>query len=78
MGSKKWTSAVHVIAGVFLGCLYHWYPGGSVAAFAGFGVYEWWEAKETGDTGHRDFWQGLLGYFIGLAIVFILKLTGVI
>ena len=75
---RKWTSAVHIAAGVFCGILYHWYPGLAVSLFAGFAWFEWWEAKLIKDQGHRDFWEGLLGYFVGGAIILILKIAGVI
>jgi len=76
--SRKWTSVVHVVAGIFCGVFYHWYPGLSVTLFIGFGWYEWWEAKVIGDEGHRDFWEGLLGYFIGAGIILALRIGDVI
>lgn len=74
----KLYDAVHIIGGILAGCIYPWYPGLSVTALIAFGVFEYWQARETGDKGSHDFWGGVLGYFIGLGIVLVLKLTGVL
>ena len=72
----KATAAAHVVAGVFCGVLYHWYPGLAIMLFVGFGLYEYWESQVIGDRGHKDFWQGLIGLFIGAGIILILRLVG--
>jgi len=70
------TIGVHVIAGIFCGVLYHWYAGLAVLLFVGFGFFEYWESQVIGDRGHKDFWEGLVGGFIGAGIIFILNLVG--
>jgi len=72
----KVTAAAHVVAGGFCGVLYHWHPGLAIMLFVGFGLYEYWEAQQIGDRGHKDFWEGLVGGFIGAGIIFILNLVG--
>jgi len=78
MNKDKFYDAVHIIGGVLAACVCPWYPVLSVTAIFIFGVYEYWQAKRIGDRGWHDFWGGVLGYFIGLSIVLVLKLTGVI
>lgn len=75
---QKLCDAAHVIGGTVAGCACPWYPGPSIAALIAFGVFEWWQAREVGNKGSHDFWGGVLGYFIGLGIVLVLKLTGTI
>jgi len=74
----KWTTPVHVIAGIFAACVYNWYPGLSITLIVGFGIFEFWQAKKIHDKGYKDFWEGLLGCYIGAVIILILKITGVV
>jgi len=74
----KLNDVVHVIGGIIAALVSPWYPIPSVAALGAFGIFEYWQAKKTGDKGYHDFWGGVLGYFIGLGIVLALKLAGVI
>ena len=43
----------------------------------GFGWYEWQEQKKIGDTGVKDFWEGLVGLFIGAGILYLRAVTGI-
>lgn len=74
----KRTTPLHVIAGIFAAGLYNWFPGLSITLMVSFGVFEWWQGQRIHDTGYEDFWQGLLGYFIGAGIILVLKLKGVV
>jgi hypothetical protein len=75
---QKIYDGVHVCGGILAALIYPFYPFFSVTALVAFGVFEFWQAKETGDVGSHDFWGGVLGYFIGLGIVLVLKIVGVI
>lgn len=74
----KITVAVHIIAGLFCGVLYHWYPGLAVLLFVGFGLFEYWEAKQIGDRGYKDFHEGLVGLGGGAFTILLLRLLGVL
>lgn len=74
----KWTTPIHVIIGLFSAILYNWYPGLSITLMTYFLVFEYWQARKIHDTGYTDFWEGLLGYFIGAAILLSLKLGGIV
>jgi len=74
---KDFYDVVHIIAGVMAALIWLWYPALSVTGIIIFGVFEFWQAKETGDTGSHDFWGAVLGYFIGIGIVLVLKVMGV-
>jgi len=75
---KDFNDAVHIFAGLIAALVCLWYPVLSVTGIVIFGAFEYWQAKEVGDVGSHDFWGAVLGYFIGLGIVLVLKLTGVI
>ena len=75
---EKVCIAVHILAGAFCGVLYPWYPGMAIALFAGFGGFEYWEAKVRKDKGYKDFWEGLIGWFFGAGIALVLRLAGII
>jgi len=74
----KLYDAVHVIGGIIAALVSPWYPIPSVAALAAFGIFEYWQGRRTHNHGYHDFWGMILGYFIGLGIVLVLKLTGTI
>jgi len=75
---KDFYDVVHISGGLLAALVCPWYPVLSVTGIAIFGIFEYWQAKEVGDKGSHDFWGAVLGYFIGLGIVLVLKLTGVI
>lgn len=74
--TRKPTVLFHIIAGLLSSLLSPWFPLPATTGFILFGVFEWWQAEVEGDMGHLDFWDGLLGYFIGLGVLGILLLTG--
>jgi len=76
--TRKITVPIHVVGGFFCGILFPWYPGLSVMLFLTFGAFEWWQSRIEGDEGHLDFWDCLLGIFIGAIVAWILKLAGVV
>lgn len=75
---KDFNDVVHILAGLMAALVCPWYPVLSVTAIVLFGIFEYWQAKKIHDDGYHDFWGAVLGYFIGLGIVLVLKLTGVI
>jgi len=75
---KDFYDVVHILAGIMVVLAWPWYPVLSVIGITIFGIFEYWQAKETGDEGSHDFWGAVLGYFIGLGILLVLKLVGVI
>lgn len=65
---RKHTSLVHIAAGVLLAILI----AGElrllgVVLFIGFAWFEYWECQRTGDSGHLDYWEVLLGMFLAAA-----------
>lgn len=66
---RKVRHPIHWIAGFISGaCLFN--PdmaigiASSVMTFMGFGVYEYWEDRDVGDQGWRDWWEFIFAYFI--------------
>lgn len=75
--TRKWTVWIHILAGILCAVMCQWYTIPATTAFIAFAWFEWWQASVEKDAGHLDFWDALFGYFIGLVILLILKLTGV-
>lgn len=76
--TRKWTVWIHVVAGMFCGVLYHWYPGLAVLLFIAFGGFEFWQDAVEDNKGHLDFWDAMFGLFTGSGLLWILKLAGVV
>ena len=74
---RKRTTPVHVAAGLLAALLFPYHPGMSWMLMLGFGWYEWQEQKKIGDTGVKDFWEGLVGLFIGAGILYLRAVTGI-
>ncbi len=75
--TRKWTVWIHVLAGMFCGVLYHWYPGLAALLFVAFGGFEFWQDKVEANKGHLDFWDAMFGLFLGAVPLLVLRLTGV-
>ena len=73
----KWTTPIHVLGGIILSATYPWMGALNIALFIGFGVFEFWEdereIKEEKKRGHTDFWEMLLGCFLGIPLCISLK-----
>ena len=67
---RKHTTPVHIAAGVLLALLIagELRPLG-LALFIGFAWFEYWECQRTGDSGHLDYWEVLLGMFLAAAVM---------
>lgn len=74
---RKPTVVFHVLLGFLCAILSPWFPLPSTLAIVMFSVFEWWQAEVDGDCGHLDFWDGVLGYGIGLGVLGIMLLKGV-
>jgi len=75
---RKWTTPFHILAGLLIAALIPYYPVAAVLLLASIGFIEYWQEKNTGDTGVADFWEIVFATFIGSGTVLILKLLGVI
>jgi len=68
----KWTTPIHILGGIILSATYPWMGALNIALFIGFGVYEFWEDEreitERKKSGHTDFWEMLLGCFLGIPL----------
>ncbi len=67
---------LHFIAGFVSGaCLFHPEVGiaitSSVLTFIGFAIYEYWEDRDLGDQGWKDYWEFIAAYFVTVAVVLI-------
>jgi len=72
------TTPIHILAGIFAAGIYPWFSGLSITLIAIFGVFEFWQGEKVGDKGYHDFWEFMVGTFIGAAVILILTLIGVI
>lgn len=62
---RKSTTPVHIAGGVFVGYILWLNPAVGITLTITFGVFEAWE---KGNEGVRDFWEFLLGLFIGAGL----------
>lgn len=70
---RKPTTPVHIACGVLVAlllCGERWLLG--LVLFAGFAVFEYWEAHVIGDDGHKDYWEFLAGMFLAGAAALLL------
>jgi len=75
---RKWTSPIHILAGLLIAALIPYYPVAAILLFAGIAFSEYWGWKVEKDTGAADWWEILLGTFIGSGVLLILKIIGVL
>jgi hypothetical protein len=75
---RKWTTPFHILAGLLIAALIPYYPVAAVLLLSSMGFLEYWQEKNTGDTGVADFWEIVVATFIGSGIALVLKLVGVI
>lgn len=75
---RKWTTPFHIAAGLLIAALVPFFPVAAVLLFAGLAFFEYWNWKDENDTGVADWWEILLGTFIGAAIILILRIMGVL
>jgi len=68
---RKRTTPVHVAAGILTAMLYPYHPGLSWMLVLSFGTFEYWQEKKSKDTGCIDFWEFVLGLFIGATILWL-------
>jgi len=73
---RKPTSVVHVGAGMLAAQVYPLHPGLSVMLVTSFGCFEFWQERKIADTGCLDFWELVLGLFIGAWILWLRAVTG--
>ena len=67
---RKPTTPVHIAGGIVVALALAsnlWLLG--LCLFIGFAWFEYWECRLTGDTGHVDYWELLLGMFIAAAVL---------
>lgn len=75
---RKWTTPIHIFAGLLIAALIPDYPEASALLLGGIGFVEYWEWKVTHDTGVKDLWEIVCGVFIGAGILLILRRVGVL
>ena len=62
---RKRTTPVHIAGGVFVGYILWLNPAVGITLILAFGLFEVWEKHEEGV---HDFWEFLLGLFIGAVL----------
>ena len=71
---RKPTTLIHIIAGILAGLLLWLKPAAGISLLVAFGAFEAWQEHKIRDSGALDFWEFVLGLFIGAGIGLVIAL----
>ena len=75
---RKRTTIAHILAGLVIVAAILYFPVLGIILFLGLAFFEYWNWIDEHDTGVADWWECLLGTYIGACIAVILRIMGVI